>query len=400
MTDPTTAGPAVTGRAVASGAGRGGPAPLLIVGGYGLVGEQAARLLRRRHPELPLLLGGRDPGRAQALAAALGASTVVVDAGSPQPLASLPERPAAVLAAVSDPGDHLLVDAMRRGIPIADIHRAGQASILDVAVAAAAERPAAPVLLSGSWLAGVSALLAAAVVGELGGADRVDIAVLASSDDRVGPDSWGFSERLPWPYYVMRDGRRRAAHPLTGLRQVRCADDRERPAVLVGTLEQTTLPVTLGVPTVETRMALQSTATLYGLIGLKRSGALRALARPGLRRVRAALLQRPGSGDFAGITVTATDQGRSVSVDLLDTRGQAHLSAVGAACAAERVLAPGLPAGISFPEQSARPAADLELLRQAGVVVRLTGFGPDTANPRRTDVTPATTAREDEVAHP
>jgi hypothetical protein len=354
-------------------------APLLIVGGYGLVGEQTARLLRQRHPDLRLLLGGRHPERAGALAASIGATAVAIDTGAEQPLASLPERPAAVLAVVSDPRDYLLVDAMRGGIPIADVNRAGHASILDVAVAAARERPTAAVLLSGSWIAGVSALLAAAAVRELGGADRLDISVLASSDDRVGPDSWGFSDRLAWPYYPMQGGRRQLAHPLTGRRQVRCADLSEHPAALVGTLEQTTLPITLGVPTVETRMALQSTASLYALIGLKRSGALRALARPGLRRARAALLQRPGTGDFAGITVTARGAARSVSIDLLDTRGQAHLSAIGAACAAERILGSGLPAGLSFPEQFADPEADIDMLRRAGVVVRLTGFSKDAA---------------------
>jgi hypothetical protein len=364
-------------------------APLLIVGGYGLVGEQAARLLRNRDPDLPLLLGGRHPERARSAASALGARAVAIDVSRERPLDQLPERPAAVLAAVSDPHDYLLTDAMRRGIPIADINRAGPAGILDVVVAAARERPMAPVLLSGSWMAGVSALAAAAAVREVGTAQRVDITALASPDDRVGPDSWGFSERMAWPYYPMRDGRRQTTHPLTGVRQARCADRVDRPAALVGTLEQTTLPITLGVPTVETRMALQGNTSLYGLIALKRSGALRGLTRPAMRRTRTALLQRPGTGDFAGLTVTAYGPAGPVSVDLLDPRGQAHLSAVGAARAAERVLASGLPAGISFPEQSADPQADLEMLRQAGVLVRLTGFSTGLAN----DV-PSMTARE------
>jgi hypothetical protein len=369
--------------------------PLLIVGGYGLVGEQASRLLRRRHAGLPLLLGGRRPERGRTLAALIGASTVAIDTAAEQPLESLPERPAAVLAAVSDPGDHLLVDAMRRGIPIADINRGGHASVLDAAIAAAAERPPAPVLLSGSWLAGLSALMAAAAVRELGHAERLDITALSSSDDRVGPDSWGFADRFAWPYYAMRNGRRLPAHPLTSLRRVACADGRERPAALVGTLEQTTLPLTLGVPTVETRIALQSVPALYGLVGLKRSGALRALTRPGLRPLQAALLQRQGSRDFAGITVTAQGPAGSVSVELLDPRGQAHLSAVGAACAAERVLRPGLAAGLSFPEQSAEPGADIEMLRQAGVVVRLTGFAKDAASTWRHDAMSVTMAREE-----
>lgn len=365
-------------------------APLLIVGGYGLVGEQAARLLRERHPGLPLLLGGRHPERAQRLARAIGAETVTVDVTRPEPLAALAQRPAAVLAVVTDPRDYLLTDAMRRGIPIADVNRAGPASILDATIAAARERPAAPVLLSGSWMAGVSALAAAAAVRAAGGARRVDITALASSDDKIGPDSWGFSDRLAWPYYAMRDGRRQPTQPLSGLRQARCADRGDHPAVLVGTLEQTTLPVTLGVPTVETRMALHSKAALYGLIALKRSGALRGLARPALHGVRAALLQRPGAGDFVGLTVTAHGPAGPVSIDLLDSRGQSHLSAVGAACAAERVLMPGFPPGVSFPEQSADPQADLELLRQAGVVVRLTGFTIESID----DAPAARTARE------
>lgn len=363
---------------MASRAKRPAPAaPLLIVGGYGLVGEQVARLLRQRHPDLPLVLAGRNPEQGRALAAALGATTTALDVRAERPLGSLPQAPAAVLAVVSDPDDHLLVDAMRRGIPYADVNRAGHAGVLDVAVAVARERPTTPVLLSGAWYAGLNALMAAAAVRELGQAERVEIAVLSSSDDRVGPDSWGFAERLAWPYYGMRDGKRHPTHPLTSKRLVRCADGNERPAALVGTLEQTTVPITLGVPTVETRLALQSVPSLYAMIGLKRSGALRALARPAMHGVRAALLQRPGTGDFCGVTVTAHSENRSVSIDLLDTRGQAHLSAMGAVCAAERVLGSGLPAGISFPEQSAEPEADIEMLRQAGVVVRLTGFAKE-----------------------
>ncbi|MGC5566050.1 hypothetical protein ACPYPG_24830 [Streptomyces sp. FR-108] len=348
---------------------------LLVVGGYGLVGAQAVRLLRRRDPGLRLLIGGRNPGRAKGLAASLGARAVTVDAGRPRPLAALSERPAAVLAAVSDGQGHLVADAMRLGIPVADIHRAGDTDVLDVCVAAAREQPTAAVLLSGSWFAGLAALMTAAAVRELGGsADRVDIVVLASSDDRVGPDSWGFGERLARPYYPMREGRRTAAQPMTDPRPMRCADGAVRPAALVGTLEQTTVPVTLGVPTVQTRMALQSPAALRALVGLKRSGTLRALARPSLRTVRSALLERPGTGDFAGLTVTAQGLGRTVSVDLLDPRGQAHLSAVGAVRAAEQILGARLPAGVSYPEQSAHPKADFDLLREALVQVRTTGF--------------------------
>lgn len=53
--------------------------PVLIAGGYGLVGGQVAELLRERHPELPLALGGRRPEVAGPLARRLGASAVGLD---------------------------------------------------------------------------------------------------------------------------------------------------------------------------------------------------------------------------------------------------------------------------------------------------------------------------------
>jgi hypothetical protein len=92
--------------------------------------------------------------------------------------------------------------------------------------------------------------------------------------------------------------------------------------------------------------------------------------------VRERLLQGSGSGDFAGLTVTAERRSASASVELLDPRGQGHLTALGASCAAERLLGLAAPAGLSFPEQFPRPDADLDLLRQSGVTVRLTGFRP------------------------
>ena len=47
-------------------------APVLIVGGSGLVGSLAAGLLRRFQPRLPIAIGGRDLARAAAVAETLG----------------------------------------------------------------------------------------------------------------------------------------------------------------------------------------------------------------------------------------------------------------------------------------------------------------------------------------
>jgi len=350
--------------------------PLLMVGGYGLVGAQAARLLRQRHPALPLVLAGRNPDAARPLAAALGAHTARVDVRAERPLAGLSQRPAAILATLPDPEDRLLADAIREGVPIADIDRADAVAALDVMLRALREPPIAPVLLAGAWKGGTAALLAGALARVVPAPVRADLTVMISSRDRVGAGAWRFSRRWAWPHHPREDGVRCVRHPFTDLRRVRCADGVERISVRISTLDQVTLPLTLDVPTVETRLVMLEASKLWGLVALKRSGALRALDRPRLARVRRRLLERSGDGDVSGVSIALADEGRSVAVDALDPHGQAHLGAVGAALAAERVLGLAgvrLPGGVSFPEQTSRPAADLAALAAAGVVVRARG---------------------------
>ncbi|MEI2299385.1 hypothetical protein [Ensifer sp. MJa1] len=56
--------------------------PVLIIGGSGVVGSQAARIIRRLHPELPIAIGGRDLGKAEAVAREVGGAIgVSVDLG-------------------------------------------------------------------------------------------------------------------------------------------------------------------------------------------------------------------------------------------------------------------------------------------------------------------------------
>ncbi|HXE46551.1 MAG TPA: hypothetical protein VN635_15315 [Conexibacter sp.] len=347
--------------------------PLVMVGGYGLVGGQAATLLRERNPQLPLVLAGRNPARASALAAALDATTARVDVRSERPLATLAERPAAILATTPDPADRLLAEAMREGIPIADVDRADAVATLDALLHASRERPRAPVLLAGAWKGGTAALLTAALARLVPSPTRIDLAVVVSSRDRVGDGAWRFSRRWAWPHYASEDRVRGVGHPFTDVRPVRCADGQMRPSVRISTLDQVALPMSLDVPTVEVRLAMLEAPKLWAVVALKRSGALRALERPRLRGVRRRLLERSGGGDLSAFTVTVTGADRTLAIDAIDMQGQAHLGAVGAALAAERVLGladVSLPAGVSFPEQNACPAADIAALTAAGVVLR------------------------------
>ena len=60
---------------------------ILVAGGYGVVGRQLAMLIRQCHPNLPLIIAGRNLTKAEALADELGhASALQLDVEQSNPL--------------------------------------------------------------------------------------------------------------------------------------------------------------------------------------------------------------------------------------------------------------------------------------------------------------------------
>ncbi|MBM4216361.1 MAG: hypothetical protein FJ178_00695 [Gammaproteobacteria bacterium] len=151
---------------------------VLIVGGYGVVGAQIAEILSARNPELHLLIAGRSQENANSVAAKFPhAQGIHIDVDQADPLANLPNKPAAVLAVANDSEDNLLRSAVRRAIPYVDITRwteRMQTSILRLAPAPLA----APVILSSGWMAGVVATVAAADASEFSRVDSINIDIL------------------------------------------------------------------------------------------------------------------------------------------------------------------------------------------------------------------------------
>lgn len=129
---------------------------VLIAGGYGVVGRQAAELIRQSHPELPLVIAGRSSTEAESLSRALtNARGIRLDVTHPDPMKG--EKPRAILAIVNDPSDFLLLQAVREAIPYVDVTRWTEHMRLAIS-RLAAESVRAPVLLSSGWMAGVAAV--------------------------------------------------------------------------------------------------------------------------------------------------------------------------------------------------------------------------------------------------
>ncbi|MBF6300273.1 saccharopine dehydrogenase [Nocardia amamiensis] len=338
--------------------------PVLLVGGYGTVGAEVARIAAA---SLPLLLTGRSVERGRDLAAETGAALRAWDLADPAPFRA---GVRAVAGLVNDPDDRVLRAAIAGGVPFVDITR-WTSRLQRAATVASMLGPTAPVLLSSAWMGGVTSLVAAHLADQVRGADTVEVAIRWDLRDRAGADSVEFMDRLGLDYEVVEGGQRRTVMPLSDVRRTRIGDRVTRVA-RIDTPEQFTLPLTVGATTAVTRIGFSSAASTSALLAVKRIGFFRWGRGDCFAATRRTLLYAPGDGGIAKLRVDVTHGGLTRTAVVTDPAGQAHLTAVGALLGIRRVLAlDGAPAspGVSFPEQTPAPSEVPAMLANHGVLI-------------------------------
>lgn len=132
--------------------------PVLLIGGSGVTGRAIAKLLRARHPDLRLIIAGRDIEKARAFAATVDAEAISLDIEAP--FSSLQDFDAcAVVTLVKDATLEGLSWAQDRGIPYIGISSAAFEYGIDL-VHALCRKQSAPVLVAGHWFAGAVTIAA------------------------------------------------------------------------------------------------------------------------------------------------------------------------------------------------------------------------------------------------
>lgn len=346
---------------------------VLIIGGYGVVGTQIATLLAQRHPGITLTLAGRSLQAAQAAASQIpGAQGVRADIHSPTPLGHLQHEPDLIVAAVNDDHDHLLVEAVRRGIPLIDITRwtermqHGASRLL-----ALPGQPTvtSPIVFASSWMAGIAATLAHDAAKKLSKVERIDIDILYALKDRAGPNSIAYMDRLATPFRVMEDGQAAWARPMSDARDVHFTDGPRARAARFDAPDQFTLPMLTGARTVATRIAFDDPWASWALRMAVRSGLWRCMSGARFAKLRHALLHNPGDGAPHRIEIGVEGEDGAgepmhTAIAITASQGQTYLTAVGALIQIERVL--GLSGHQPAPKgfQVAEASTDGELARR------------------------------------
>lgn len=345
---------------------------IVLVGGYGQVGQEVARVLAPRFPGR-VVLAGRTLPAAQAAAAAIGHGTraALVDAdrlhqGDTDVLLT---DAALVLACAGHTRPALAEASLRAGADYADVTADGPLIARIEELDPLARRHGVAAVLSVGLAPGLTNLLAAAACAGLDSVDRVDLLVRLGVGDIHGPAALGWTlDALNAVFAVAEHKGSRQVRAFAQRRKFVLPDPlsaaapgdrpgRYRPVVgyRFDFPEQRTLPRTLGVPVAASWLALDPPLVGTALALASRSGASRLLSTPRARRLTLAALSRTHIGsDIAAAAATATGLHAGAPAELtlaVTGHSEATITAHVTALVAEKLLTQGIAAGVHHLEQ-------------------------------------------------
>jgi hypothetical protein len=323
---------------------------ILIIGGSGLVGSRAARLMRQLQPELPITIGGRDRARALAVASEIGnADAVAIDLGAPNLGLSAGKAYAAVAMFVKDD----TLESLRYAQSVGAAHLSISSGVFEIApeVAWFVQRPqSAPIVLASYWLAGAPTFAALHFAKEFRRVDRIEIGAVLDELDIGGPAANADYERLTTTAestLLRKDGAWRWVRGEAAQRRFTDSDGKEH-------LGQAYTPF-----------------DVIGLAAATNAGSVRFDIVVGETPSR-----RLGQGMSTEMIIELEGEGHTgerhrVRHELIHPEGQAPVTAINVAQMLERLvglsergpLAPGL----YFPEQVVEPGDMLQQMQRFGL---------------------------------
>jgi hypothetical protein len=324
--------------------------PVLVVGGSGVVGAQAAAMIRRLHSGLPVTIAGRDLARAKRVADRLGVEAIAADLSKAD--LGLPDeaRFSAVLVFVKDDWGNALRFAQRRGIPHLSV--SSGAFEIGIEMARFIHAPqAAPIVLASQWLAGAALFPALEYAKAFRSIDAIHVGVLLDEQDMGGQAALADYERITQAgsaALTLKDGRFAWISGEEAKGRYRSVDGVELPATAYGPLDVLSLATATGAKNIRFDMAFDVSAS-------RRRG-------------------EPFSTESVIALEGVLHSGERVSrsYEVVHPQGQAPLTALGVALATERMLGlaggEALKPGLYFPDGIIDPTYYIARMKEFGAV--------------------------------
>lgn len=327
--------------------------PVLIIGGSGIVGSQAAKILRKLHPALPITIGGRDLNKADAVASEIGSADAArIELGRPD-LGLSPEDSYSAIAM-------FLKDDTLNSMKYAQAHEVPYLSVSSAAFEIAPEvaryihRPQSiPFLMASQWLAGTATLPALHFASEFRSIEAIEIAALLDEQDMGGPAAYADYERITKAApssLILKDGNWFWATGADAAGSFKSVDGTEMQAQAYSPLDIVSLAAATDARSIRLDLAVGETAS-----------------------------RRHGQPFSTEIIITISGQRKDgntarVRYEIVHPSGQAPMTALGVAIGIERLLglAGGKPVapGLYLPNVLIDPAYMVQRLKEFGARVR------------------------------
>jgi len=333
--------------------------PILLVGGSGTVGRWTAKFLREAHPEVPLLIGGRDLEKAQQVAAELGgAEGVKINLRADN--LGLGARPVSAVAVLfTDERVAGLRFAQSRGVPYISISPG--INEMGPEVAAFIHAPTdAPVVMGTEWLVGATTIPTLEFAKAFSRLDEIVVGALLDEQDAAGPAAYADLERQTKTVpaaLARRDGAFVWQVGDDAKTAFRAADGTVMPASAFSVYDVIGLATATGAPNVRFSLALGVSST----------------RRAGQAMSTEIIIELAGIG-HDGLPLRTRHA-------VVHPEGQMPLTGLGVAMVLARLVGldgnPPTPAGLYFPYQLLEPARYFERFKKIGGVISTLSYQTD-----------------------
>ncbi|MFH1908875.1 MAG: saccharopine dehydrogenase NADP-binding domain-containing protein [Chloroflexota bacterium] len=334
----------------------------LIIGGYGSVGRIISTVLANQFPGR-VVAAGRNIQKAENLSQETGgkALPLALDIFDPEVnIETALEGVSQVIMCLDQPDTRIVEQIIRKGVDYIDVTAASgfleaMENLADVAKASGSS-----VVLSVGLVPGLTNLLATSAIAALDDLQHLDIFVMLGMGDAHGAAAIQWTlENINAEYTVLENGTEITVRSFEDGQRTKLPGIGERTAYRFNFPDQHSLPKTLGIDSVSSRLCFDLEIMTKAFAALKRAGMLRFLHRKwakdlfiqGLRNLRI------GSDQFA-LKVEASGRKNGDEIKFSSTvrgAGEARMTGLVAAQVAHRLYSGIYPAGVFHIEQLFEP---------------------------------------------
>lgn len=331
---------------------------ILIIGGYGKVGQEVSRTLAPLYPGR-IIVAGRRLAASQSMARTLGhdVRAMQLDINAlPEPATYL-EQVGTVISCIERTNDQLVRACLARGIHFTEVGASFDKLDEIIQLRAAFPQSTSSVIASTGLIPGISAVLAAHLAGPGAEIDRVNTHVMLGVGDEHGADAIRWMQAsLNSRFTIQTPEGPRAVNSLADPQIVRFFGDRMgRRSYRFDFADQHTIPETLRAGTASSYLCFDSRLATTGLWLLRRLGLAPLLKRISPHRIARILESLPMGSDRFALQARVWLKGDSVprQGEILGYN-EAHATGVITALTGQLLHEGRIPRGIHYLETVSR----------------------------------------------